>query len=469
VRQGPARTSARWQGSGNVGAKRGQWTGIAVGAVLVAVVAVVSVRFVAARRAGVVDVSGYSMQAVTTRDIAQSVEATGTVEPIEIVEIKSKASGQIVRMPVATGSVVKTGQLLAQIDSVNVRNQYDEAAAALQAAQVSARVSASSLARSDELYAGKLIAAETHESAQLADANARSALVKARTAVEIARQALDDATVRAPSDGTVLEQSATRGQVIASATASASGGTTLLKMADLSRVQIRALVSESDIGGVRPGVDVSVTVDAYPKRTFQGRVLKIEPQATVSQSVTMFPVLVSIDNGSGLLLPGMNGEVTIGIAKRSQVVAVPLEAVRSLRELASSASALGLDPDAVAAQVAAQSGGGRAPGGAAGASAQVVSAASASAPASADGTDIVFVKTASGLVARVVRLGISDYDWSEVVSGLAAGEQVALIGVAEEQAARSGEQAQIKARMGGMPGMPGGTTAAGKSAAAGGK
>ena len=449
-----------------MGAKRGKLAGIAIGAVLVAVVAVVALRHAGARRAGAADASGYSMQAVTTRDIEQSVEATGTVEPVEVVEIKSKASGLIVRMPVATGSVVRAGQLLAQIDSVNVRNQYDEAAAALQAAQVSARVSASSLARSDELYAGKLIAAESHEGAQLGDANARSALVKARTALEIARQALEDATVRAPSDGTVLEQSATRGQVIASATASASGGTTLLKMADLSRVQIRALVSESDIGGVRPGVDVSVTVDAYPKHTFEGRVLKIEPQATVSQSVTMFPVLVSIDNGSGLLLPGMNGEVTIGIAKRSHVVAVPLEAVRSLRELASSASALGLDPDAVAAQVSAQSGRGPAPGGAGGASAQV---ASAPAPASATSTDIVFVNAASGLVARVVRLGISDYDWSEVVSGLAAGEQVALIGVAEEQAARSGEQAQIKARMGGMPGMPGSATAAGRRPAAGGR
>lgn len=415
---------------------------VLVGA-LVAFAAIAAARFAGGRRSADGAATGWSLQAIERRDIAQTVEATGTVEPVEIVEIKSKASGQIVRMPVEVGSIVHAGDLLAQIDTVNVQNQYDEANAALDAARIAADVSTAALHRSDTLFARALVSASDHEAAQTAGADARSALAKARSAFEIARQALDDATVRAPSDGTVIEQDATRGQVIASATASASGGTTLLRMADLGRVQVRALVAETDIAGVKPGVEAKVTVDAYPHRTFTGRVLKVEPQATVQQSVTMFPVLVAIDNRERLLLPGMNGEVVIGVASRANAVAVPLEAVRSAREASTAASALGLDAGAVSASLASQT---RAGG----------------------GEDVVFVNSARGLEPRVVTLGVSDDDYGEVLAGVKPGEQVALIGVAEEQAERAGEKARIQSRMPGMPGMVGsssGTSASAKPAA----
>ncbi len=420
---------------------------VAVAGVLVVLAAIAAARLAGSRRNADVAGAGYSLQAIERRDIAQTVEATGTVEPVEVVEIKSKASGQIVRMPVEVGSMVHAGQLLAQIDTVNVQNQYDEAAAALDAARIAANVSASALRRSDTLFTRALVPAADHETAQTTDANARSALAKARSAFEIARQALADATVRAPSDGTVIEQDATRGQVIASVTASASGGTTLLRMADLGRVQVRALVPETDIAGVKPGVEAKVTVDAYPHRTFAGRVLKVEPQATVQQSVTLFPVLVTIDNHERLLLPGMNGEVVIGVASRADAVAVPLEAVRSAREASTAASALGLDAGAVSASLA-------------------------SPPRAGGGDDVVFVRTASGLEPRVVTLGVSDDDYGEVLAGVKPGEQVALIGVAEEQAARAGEKARIQSRMPGMPGMVGSsssTSARSAANAAGGK
>ena len=139
-----------------------------------------------------------TVEAVSRRDIAQTVEATGTVEPIEIVEIKSKASGQILRMPVEVGSVVKAGDLLAQIDAVNVQNQYDEAYAALKAAQASLDISKAQAKRADELFSREVITTDQHESATLAYANAQSGLARAHSALEIARQALKDATVRAP-------------------------------------------------------------------------------------------------------------------------------------------------------------------------------------------------------------------------------------------------------------------------------
>ena len=165
------------------------------------------------------------------------------------------------------------------------------------------------------------------------------------------------------------------GTVITSATGAFGGGTTLLKMADLSKVRVRALFNETDIGQVRPGQTATVTVDAYPDRRFTGLVEKIEPQAVIQQNVTMFPVLVTLENSEGLLKPGMNGETNVMVEQRTGVLAVPNDAVRNPREAAATAPILGLNPDSVRSQIAAQMtargggrpGGGRGPAGAGGA------------------------------------------------------------------------------------------------------
>src|SRR5262245_14426803 len=213
---------------------------------------------------------------VEKKTIEVTVEATGTVEPIDLVEVKSKASGQIVKMNVAVGSVVKAGELLAQVDTRDVNNQYQQAAATYRAAQSSAKIAADQAKRAESLFSEGVNNAPEHETAGLSNADAQSSLVRARTDLDIARQKLEDATVRAPGNGTILSQAVAVGQVIASATSSVSGGTTLLTMADLSRIRMRALVSESDIGNVRPGMPATVTVDAFPNRTFEGSVEKIE-------------------------------------------------------------------------------------------------------------------------------------------------------------------------------------------------
>jgi HlyD family secretion protein len=132
-----------------------------------------------------------------------------------------------------------------------------------------------------------------------------------------------------------------------------SGGTVLLKMADLSLVQVRTLVDETDIGKIEPGLAATVTVEAYPNRPFEGTVLKVEPQALTEQNVTMFPVLVRIDNREGLLRPGMNAEVEIHIGRREGVLAVPNAALRTVRDVASAAEVLGLDTALVTEQLAA--------------------------------------------------------------------------------------------------------------------
>ncbi len=289
--------------------------------------------------------------AVERRDIVLDATASGTVEPINVVEVKSKSSGQITRMTVETGSIVNRGDLLVQLDTRDVQNQYDQAKADLAAAEARLKVTDAQKKRSDELFQQRIITAQEHETSQLDFANAQADIVRARTMADIALQRLEDATVTAPVTGTVIEKTVSLGQVITSATSSASGGTTILKMADLGQVRMRALFNETDIGSVQPGQDATVTVDAYPDRPFRGRVEKIEPQAVVQQSVTMFPVLVTLANREGMLKPGMTGEASVLVDRRDAVLAVPNDAVRNVREGVATAVQLGLDPDSVQAEV----------------------------------------------------------------------------------------------------------------------
>jgi HlyD family secretion protein len=244
---------------------------------------------------------------VTRRTIVIDAEATGAVEPINVVEVKSKASGLITKMPVETGTLVKPGDLLVQIDTRDVQNQYNQAEADLKASQAKLQVSDAQKKRSDELYKARVITSQEIESASLDYENSKAAVIRSAANLDLAKQRLEDATVTAPTAGTVLTKTVSLGQVITSATSSATGGTTLLTMADLGKVRVRALFNETDIGQVRPGQSAAVTVDAFPDRRFQGLVEKIEPSATIQQNVTMFPVLVTLDNSESLLKPGMNG------------------------------------------------------------------------------------------------------------------------------------------------------------------
>lgn len=465
---------------------------------------------------------------VERRDIVANAEATGTVEPVNIVEVKSKASGLITAMPVDIGTRVSAGQLLVQIDTRDVKNQYDQTVAAEKAAEASLSVAAAQKKRSDELFKQEVITPQEHETAALAYANAQSQLVKARTDVDLARQRLEDATVRAPVAGTIIAKPVSLGQVITSATSGPTGGTTILQMADLSKVRMRALVNETDVGNVQPGQMATVVVDAFPDRRFQGVVEKVEPQAVVQQSVTMFPVLISLDNRDGKLLPGMNGEVTMTVQDKKNVLAIPADAVRAMKDVTTSARALGLNPDSVQAKLkeqiaarramfaqrdsAAGASGAVAGNGAAGAGAPnggygrrgartqsgaggpggVPPTPGADAPqavtlgAGAGGNgrgagraggpggggagngggagfgsrgmgQLVFVKDSAGFSPRVVRLGVTNYDYTEVLSGLKEGEQVALLASANLQQQRTDQQSRIRSATstpltGGAPG-----------------
>ena len=291
---------------------------------------------------------------IARRDILVDAQANGVVEPINIVEVKSKASGLITRMPVETGTMVKPGDLIVQVDARDVQNQYNQTDADVKAAQAKLDVSLAQKRRSDEMFKQRVITAQENEASVLDYANAVANLVRARTNLDLAKQRLEDATVTAPVAGTVIEKTVSQGMVITSATGAFGGGTTLVKMADLARVRMRAQFNETDIGQIKAGQPATVIVDAYPDRRFSGLVEKIEPQAVVSQGVTMFPVLVTLSNQDGALRPGMNGEVSVTIDERKNVLAVPNEAVKNTREAIATAALLGLNPDSVQAQLRAQ-------------------------------------------------------------------------------------------------------------------
>lgn len=284
---------------------------------------------------------------VGRRDLEVQAEAAGQIEPIRVIEVKSKASGEILTLSFETGDNVERGTLLATIDPRDVQNAFDQAEADLAVAQARAETSAAQLKRVEEMRAANVVTAQELESAQLDVANQNASLIRARTNLNLARERLNDVRITAPLTGTVIEKTVEIGQIIASATGNVSGGTTLLKMADLAQMQVRSLIDETDLGRIKAGMSVQVTVEAYPDRRFRGQVLKIEPQAVVDQNVTMFPVLVMLDNNEGLLKPGMNADVVIEIATRENVVVVPNSAVVGTQDAAAAGAVLGMSEDDV--------------------------------------------------------------------------------------------------------------------------
>ncbi len=287
----------------------------------------------------------YDTAGVERRTIEVAVSSAGVVEPLATVEVKSKASGEVLEVLVETGDTADAGTLMVRIDPRTVRNRLDQTQAELQAALSRRDIARTQKRRVEALKEKGTLTQADLEQAVLDLANADAQVVAARVSVENARIALDDTDIRAPISGTVIFKPVEQGQVISSPTQDFAGGTLLMQMADLRQVQIRSLVDETDIGKIRPGMQASVSVASYPNQPFPGEVVKIEPQAVVEQNVTMFAVLVSIQNPEGLLLPGMNAEVEVSIARSEDVLTIPVMALRTSRDLDSTATILGRTVD----------------------------------------------------------------------------------------------------------------------------
>jgi HlyD family secretion protein len=400
---------------------------------------------------------------VERQDLEIRAEASGQIEPIRMVEVKSKVSGELIRINFETGDEVRQGELIATVDPRDVRNALAQMEADLELARARVETAKSQRRRAEELAKGGLLSTQDLENTRLEETNANAQLVKARTNLQLAQEKMGDVTIRAPITGTIIEKGAEQGQIIASASANVSGGTTLVKMADLATVQARALVDEVDIGRIHAGQETTVEVEAYPGRAFRGSVTKIEPQAVVEQNVTMFPVLIKLPNPERLLKPGMNAEVSIRVADRAGVVAVPNGAVVSMRDAPSAGAVLGLEEQAVRASLAKlrQEREGRQGAGPAGGGGPGLDRGERGERAGGSRGDVrpgvVFVKGAKGPEPKMVLFGLSDWDNTEVVRGLEPGTEVYLISVARLQQ----QQEQFSNRMreragGGMFGSSGG-------------
>jgi HlyD family secretion protein len=280
------------------------------------------------------------------RTLAISAEAAGVIEPVTTVEVKSKASGEILATPVETGDNVEQGALLVQVEQTDARQTLAQGEADLAVAQSRLKIAESQLERAQRMRDQEIISDQDFEIAELEHANAKAQLVRASSNLEIARERMYETTIRAPIGGTIIDKTVEVGQVISSATQVVGGGTLLMTMADLREVQVRTLVDETDIGRVQPGMYADITVEAYRNRSFEGRVLKIEPLATVTQNVTMFPVIIRIQNEEDLLKPGMSAEVTIQVASAEDAITVPTQAVHPSNSASEVARlALGYDGD----------------------------------------------------------------------------------------------------------------------------
>ncbi|HSR41604.1 MAG TPA: efflux RND transporter periplasmic adaptor subunit [Longimicrobiales bacterium] len=392
-------------------------------------------------------------------DLRITAEATGTVEPVRQVEVKSKASGEILRLHADVGDRVEPGTLLAEVDPRDVRNNHEQVRADLAVAQERRDIARRQLERQEELAAAGVITEQELESTRLEYANAEASLIKARTNLDLAELQLADVTIRAPLAGTILTRNVEEGTVIQSASQNVSGGTVLFVMASLEAMQVRTLVDETDMGELRAGMNATVTVEAYPDRAFAGVVEKIEPQAVVQQNVTMFPVIVRLENRSGLLKPGMNAEVEILVDEATDVLLVPNNAIVNTEDVGPAAMVLGLDYESMDLGEFRQAGrsGARPAEGATGREAAPPGSVEAEAGDASSRRRsrraVVFVTTdtLAGPAPRLVEIGLNDWDRTQVVAGLEEGEQVALIGAAQLQARQDEFMERMRGRMGGSP------------------
>ena len=478
--------------------------------------------------------TGLAVAAAERRTLEVVVEAAGKVEPVQVVDVKSNASGEVLSVRAETGDEVEQGALLAEIDPRDVQSAVDQAAADLESVRVRLSAAEAEQRRARRLLAEGLLAEQEVEATVEGAAAARAAHIRAETTLRLAREKRQDTTIRAPISGTVIERGVEAGGIIASATSNVSGGTTLFRMADLTRMQVRANVDEVDIGRLEPGQPARITVESYPDRAFAGVVAKIEPQAVVEQNVTMFPVLVRLDNPSGLLRPGMNAELTVEVARRADIVTVPNAAVVGLRDARAAAEALGVDPAALrpggggtadggpgtrSDGSAGRAAGGQGPAPAGEPAAGAVAAAGSDdecaalvsrmraaggpqslseeerarlracrpawgggrggpgggagpdgAPAAAAGSRpaLVFVHGPGGIEPRRVVVGLSDWEYTEVVEGLAAGETVALVSVAQLQRRQQELTDRMRQRFSGPLGTGSGGTGSGSRGSGGG-
>lgn len=267
----------------------------------------------------------FDTAAVAPANIMNSITATGTIEPVTSVTVGTQVSGIVSKLFVDYNSVVKKGQVIAELDKTNLMSQLNTAKTQLATAQSQLNYQTANYKRYKTLFEKGLVAADDFDNAKLSYTQAKEQVASAKEEVQRAQTNLGYATITSPIDGVVLSKSVEEGQTVA---ASFSTPELFTIAQDLTNMQVVADVDEADIGDVKEGERVTFTVDAYPDDTFEGEVKQVRQEATTTNNVVTYEVVISAPNADLKLKPGLTANVTIYTAERKGVLSVPSKALR---------------------------------------------------------------------------------------------------------------------------------------------
>jgi HlyD family secretion protein len=262
---------------------------------------------------------------IEKQDIHTSITATGTIEPVTSVTVGTQVSGIVAKLYVDYNSVVKKGQVIAELDKTNLISELNRAKADLSSAQSTLNYETANFKRYQTLFDKGLVSANDYENARLTYDKARQTVASSRESVQKAQTNLGYATITSPIDGVVLSKSVEEGQTVA---ASFNTPELFTIAQDLTDMRVIADIDEADIGGVKEGQHVSFTVDAFPDDKFEGYVTQVRQQATTSSNVVTYQVVISAPNKDLKLMPGLTANVTIFTLELNNVLAVPTKALR---------------------------------------------------------------------------------------------------------------------------------------------
>jgi HlyD family secretion protein len=262
---------------------------------------------------------------VMRQNISTSITATGTIEPVTSVTVGTQVSGIVSKLYVDYNSVVKKGQVIAELDKTNLISELNTSKANLASAQSTLNYEEANYNRYKTLFDKGLVSADEYENAKLSYDKARQQVATSRESVQKSQTNLGYATITSPIDGVVLSKAVEEGQTVA---ASFNTPELFTIAKDLTDMRVIADIDEADIGGVQEGQRVTFTVDAYPEDKFEGKVTQVRQQPTTESNVVTYEVVISAPNNDLKLKPGLTANVTIYTLEKNDVLAAPAKALR---------------------------------------------------------------------------------------------------------------------------------------------
>lgn len=342
----------------------------------------------------------FETEKIARANLQNSVTATGTIEPVTSVTVGTQVSGIVSKLYVDYNSKVTKGQVIAELDRTNLTSELNTAKANLSSAQSSLNYEKANHQRYETLYKKGLVSADEYENARLSYEKAVQQVKTAQESVKKAETNLNYATITSPIDGVVLSKAVEEGQTVA---ASFSTPELFTIAQDLTNMRVIANVDEADIGDVKEGERVSFTVDAFPNDVFEGQVTQVRQEATTTNNVVTYEVVISAPNEQLKLKPGLTANVTIYTAEKQGVLSVSTKALRFTPT-----------PETVGKMKIAD----------------------------CKGKNKLWTKQGNTLQAHSVQLGMSDGIHTEILSGLAEGTEIVttVTELAEEETAEAPQE-----------------------------